>query len=1121
MNMRRRIALMAFACSCSLLLSAQEKITGKITDESGEALAGASVIVKGTTVGVVSDTEGNYSILTENEATLEASFLGYISQEIKVDGRTAINFVLSEEMNSLAEVVVTAMGIRKDTRKVGYAVSAIDAKELTKVGAPNFASALYGKAAGVRIQSAPGGNTSAVSMTVRGLSSITGNNQPLLVMDGVPLRNGNANNGEDASRTSRGWDNEHVQGNGIIDINPEDVENISILKGAAATALYGSEAANGVILVTSKRNRGQGVKVDFNATLTGNFLAYMPKVQTKYGPGTVRTSMGAYEFATDGFSETSYKGQTYKTIYNRSTHNYGPAYDGSEVLYWDGSVRKYEAISDSPWKDLFRTGFNQNYNIALAHGGERTNNRFSYTFVNDSPNQINSSYSKHNFNLTGSMKIVNKLNIDYTANYIRQNIYNRPLHINWMLTSFNGVAGSFDDMQRLRQMAVTSRGYRNVVYSETENNTLTPDEAFIFNIPFTEALKGYVFPMLANKQYETNNRFISSIAPSWDIVEGLSLRGRLATDLTSEDIEKRIATERPLSLYPSDPGGGYETIQKRYEIYYGDLMLMFERDLNNKINLSANLGFQGRQEIIRGIRMGTERGLSVENWFHIKASREPVSYWQEKADFLKTAGFASLSLSWNNAIYLEGTMRLEKTSTLRRKNNSYVYPSASGSWIFSETIDLPSWYDYGKLRVSYGIVGNAPEVYAANVAYEQNTTAGYTYGQIPVAYGNDNIRPETKHEYEIGFESRFLKNRLAFEVSYYNNRVIDQILPVTIPQSAGATSVLQNIGELNNYGIELTLSATPVQTRDFRWELRFNYAFNRNKVVKLNDGAKYINHSGIDTGGNDNVQLWSFTGRPMGDIYALAPRQIDGKNLVVGGLFSMGTERTLVGNALPDAVGGFGNTISYKNLSLDFLLDFRIGGKVMNWGYQYSMSRGTNPESLKYRDAENGGLAYYFENDKNTSIANIRSAAAGMTAVPNGEKILHDGIILDGVMESKDANGHIVYVPNTQITPVGRYYSSMYAWGASSNFRNSIFDNSYLKVRELSLRYQLPASVYSRIGCRNMSISVFGRNLFYLFKNMPMFDAEATDGTSWVKQSQIGGATATTRTVGLSIRAGF
>ena len=319
----------------------------------------------------------------------------------------------------------------------------------------------------------------------------------------------------------------------------------------------------------------------------------------------------------------------------------------------------------------------------------------------------------------------------------------------------------------------------------------------------------------------------------------------------------------------------------------------------------------------------------------------------------------------------------------------------------------------------------------------------------------------------------------------------------------------------------MTLSATPVQTRDFRWELRFNYAFNRNKVVKLNDGAKYINHSGIDTGGNDNVQLWSFTGRPMGDIYALAPRQIDGKNLVVGGLFSMGTERTLVGNALPDAVGGFGNTISYKNLSLDFLLDFRIGGKVMNWGYQYSMSRGTNPESLKYRDAENGGLTYYFENDKNTSIANIRSAAAGMTTGPNGEKILHDGIILDGVMESKDANGHIVYVPNTQITPVGRYYSSMYAWGASSNFRNSIFDNSYLKVRELSLRYQLPASVYSRIGCRNMSISVFGRNLFYLFKNMPMFDAEATDGTSWVKQSQIGGATATTRTVGLSLRAGF
>jgi hypothetical protein len=481
-------------------------------------------------------------------------------------------------------------------------------------------------------------------------------------------------------------------------------------------------------------------------------------------------------------------------------------------------------------------------------------------------------------------------------------------------------------------------------------------------------------------------------------------------------------------------------------------------------------------------------------------------------EFLKTAYFGTLGLSYAKSLYLEGSLRQEKVSTLHTGNNAYLYGAASASWILTESLKevLPAWYDYGKIRASYGVVGNAPEAYAANVAYNQNSTAGFIYNQTSDSYGNENIKPETKYEYEIGLESRFFHNRLGFEISYYNNKVVDQILNTSLPQSTGATSILLNIGELKNQGLEVTLNGTPIQTPNFKWDLRFNYAINRNKVVKLNDGTDHIKHDGIDEGGGQ-VQLWSVVGRPMGDIYAYVPQTDANGNKVIGadGLYAMDeTQRVNVGNVLPDAVGGFGTTFSYKNLSLDILLDYRIGGDVMNWGYQYSMARGTNVESLAYRDEEHGGLSYYFTNNE-MKIENIVQASAS----PNGEKIFHDGRILPGV----NADGQ----PNTQIVPVSRYYHYMYNWGSGCDYSNSIFDNSYLKLRELSLSYRLPSTLTKKLACNNLTVSAFGRNLFYIYKNMPMFDSEATDGTSWIKQSSIGGATATTRTVGFSLRASF
>jgi len=1125
--MRKKINFLALllAMAVSSVYGQQgRRVTGTVEDQLGP-VAGAAVQIKGTTTGTVTDADGRFSLNASPGQTLVVSFIGYVTKEVRFAGEPSLSIRLEEDSKLIGEVVVTALGITKEAKALGYAVSTIDAGEITKVGTPNFATALYGKAAGVRIQAAPGGNTSAVSVSVRGFSSITGNNQPLLVMDGVPIRNGNANNGEDAARTSRGWDNDHIQGNGIIDINPQDVENISILKGAAATALYGSEAANGVILVTTKKGAdGSGVRVDFNVTMAANYVAYMPKVQTEFGPGRETLSWSDEEIQTGGFFSREYNGKSYVSIYNLGTHSYGPAYDGREVLYWDGKMRKYEAQTDSPWEDLFRTGFNQTYNVAVSYGGQKSNTRFSYTYVDDTPNQLNSDYGKHNFNLAGGLKLSDNIRIDYSANYIRENIHNRPFHINWMFTSFNGVANSFADMSYFKDHTVTSMGYRNVVYNSTNptSNTLTPDEAFAFNVPFSEAVNNYIWPVMANNQYEVKGRFISSVAPSWKIIDGLTLRGRLSTDLTSENIESQSATVTPLLINPNDPGGGFGVINKSYEIYYGDIMLMFDRNIIEAVNLTANLGFQGREERSRGTRLNTEGGLATENWFHINASVRNPSYWMDHMDLLKTAVFGTLGASYKNTLYLEGTLRQEKTSTLKKGDNTYWYPSINASYLFSEQLkDVAPWYDYGKFRASYGIVGNAPDAYAAAVSYKQQSTAGFTYAQvITESYGNEYIKPETKYEFELGLESKFFNNRLGFEVSYYNNRIVDQILKNRFPLSTGSTTILQNVGELKNYGVEVTLNGTPVQTKDFSWDLRFNYAFNRNEVVKLADGADYIDNGGIDTGGGQ-VQLRSYVGRPMGDIYAYLPEiePTTGKKILNGdGTYRIDqTEMKFVGNVLPDAVGGFASTFNYKDISLDFLFDYRIGGYVTNWGYQYSMARGTNPESVAYRDEAHGGYAYYFKNNI-PSIENI-VPCEHTTVAPNGERVFHDGIKLEGV--TVDGDGKVTNANATQIVPIARYNNYMYNWGSGCDYSESIFDNSYLKLREISLSYAFPQSIYSKIGAKSLSISAFGRNLFYLYKNMPGFDAESTDGTDWMHQAAIGGSTATTRTFGLSLRASF
>lgn len=1089
-----------------------EACTGTVIDSTGEPVIGASVLVIGTNLGAATDIDGNFSIRgIKPGAKIKIAGVGYKPQEVVWQG-TPLNVTLEDNATALDEVVVTALGIKKDAKRVGYAISTVKADALTSTAAPTLGSALNGKAAGVNVSTAPGGATGSISINVRGLNSITGSNQPLIVVNGVPVRNGDANG-------DGYWGNQRVQSNGLADINPEDIESLSILKGASATALYGSEGANGVVLITTKNGQGAaGTKVEFSASVTGDWVAYMPKYQTKYGSGyNVMSRYGNANVTDDGFYNRAdnRNGNGEKRLTSAySTQYWGPKYDGRDVWYYDNTVRKYEPITDNPWSDVYRTGFDQQYNLSIVQGGEKGDMRFAYTYLDNLPTQYNSHFRKHNFMVTGNYKVLDNFNIAYSANYILSNVQNRPYRMSRLVTNFGGMFGTFDDINYLRTHTVTKAGYQNRVWSSAQHEN--PEEGWTWTPPCSALVDEYFWNIMGKMQAEHNNRLLASVTPSWNIIKGLTLQTRFATDYTTENIKLKEKTSTNMAMNNGNAGGYFSMSNNRYEIYYFDAMLMFDRQLTEKLGLTANVGWQARKEKTNNTSVSTNGGLTVENWFHLNASKNKTNASMYTSDFLKTALLGTASLSWDTWGFLEGTVRQEKISTLAPGNNSFFYPSINGSLVFSEMMgsNRPTWFDYGKVRVSYGVVGNAPAIYAATQAYNQSSIGGYVYNQLPTNVGNNLIEPEKKYEWEFGLEGKFFQNRAGFEVSYYTNRVKDQILSTTMPSSSGGKSILMNIGELKNSGLELAVYGSPIRTRDWDLELRANISFNHNEVSKLKEGVDYIEHSNYDNG---SMYLRSYVGQSMGDFYSYAPaKDAQGRNIITdAGYYKLTSEPVKVGNAMPKAIGGFGATLHWKDLFLMANLDFRIGGHVFNMPYQYMMGQGGIEESLWAHDGEPGMLKYYVA--KNAEGVNTRYQYDGATG-PNGETIHTNGIILEGVHEDG--------TPNETLIPADQYLYWTYNWGgydpqSETYYSHSLFKNSYVKFRELTLGYNLPKAFTSKFKCTGMQVSVYGRNLFYLYKNMPIFDAEATDATNWIGQACIGGSSATTRSFGVQLRMSF
>ncbi|MFC0773229.1 SusC/RagA family TonB-linked outer membrane protein [Terrimonas alba] len=1087
-------------------------IRGKVTTTDGVPLANVSVLIKGTAKGIVTNGNGEFDITGSPGDVLIFSFVGYEKKEIIIENDIPgfLTTKLSVVDKQMDEVIITSLGVRKSQRSVGYSASTITAEDLTASGNTNFASALYGKAAGVKISTAPGGATSAVQVQVRGLNSLNYNSQPLYVVDGIVIRNTNEKGIKGINNDSY-WNDPRIRGNGILDINPADIETLTILKGASATALYGSEAASGVVVITTKKgNNKKGLGVEINYTNNIEQVAFLPKYQNVYGPGADRTTNLSEGTTEEGWIEVDFNNDGINESVRpnfRAYAQFGPKMEGQIVPWWDGEMRSYSPQPNN-YKNLYRTGFNSILNAAVSHQSEKASYRFSYTRNDYKGIQVGGGLQRNTFNINSSFKINNQLSTDVVVSYINSKVHNRPYQLTRVIASYSGFFSRAEDMDLMFNKYKTSQGYKWVPWNQQQRN---PAEALRYEMK-NETLD-LLWTQLRNSEDESQNRLLSSITLNYDVNKDIHIRGRIGTDYTNLNIEGKNYNEYPLAFNSVNSTGSYTVSDGRYSIFYGDVLFTYARKVNKNLDISFNGGYQARNEKYYDQVSNTSGGLIKENWFSLNNSFSSVIANANRSSILKYAFLGFFNAGYKNYLFLEGTARQEYSSTLPPGNNSYFYPSVNTSFVFSDAFKMPSFINFGKLRASYGIVGNAPPVYASGIAYTQ-TTLSTVNGPVAslstqINAGNSDIRPENKYEAELGLEAKLFKSRLGIDLTYYNSRTIDQIIQLTVPASTGALSKLVNAGKLQSDGVELGLDLMAMKKKNFKWNARMNMAIGRTVVRQLDGAVKQIVYY---EGEQNAIRIVAEEGKTVGNIY-VHPRMTDlAGNYVIGsnGLYVIdNTKYVKVGNVMPKLTGGMANTFIYKNIAFNFMIDYRLGGQLVSPALKYNLGAGIYESTLQYRDEVHGGLPYYFNSAGEKILLNSHQSPA-----PNGSKVYHDGIILKGTtIGGKD---------NTMIVDAAYYYMNMFGWGpAALNEEGAVYNNSYIKMREAVISYTLPAKLANKMHFNSIRFSMIGRNLFYFWRTLKNLDPEATIGTNWTRQSIDDGTSAATRSYGFSVNLGF
>ncbi|MCK9167236.1 MAG: SusC/RagA family TonB-linked outer membrane protein [Bacteroidales bacterium] len=1091
--MRKFTALIALIFLCGVqLVFAQRTITGTITHaDNGDVIPGATIRIQGTTLGTVADLDGKYEVkVPESATTLIFSFVGMVTQQITIGDESVINVVLESDIQDIQGVVVTALGISRDKKALGYAVQNVDGDALTKARDNNPLGQLAGKVAGVQISGSSGNMGGSNRILIRGANSVTGENQPLFVIDGVPMDNSNFNS-TDAARGAGGID----YGNMANDINPDDIESMSILKGPSAAALYGSRGANGVIMITTKKGpKGKkGIGVSVNSGVAFETVGLLPTYQTSYG--------GGY----GPFDEAEIDGKMRLLPGYAIDESWGPKYEDQSVVHWfnlsdwEAAGKPAGGLTEDPWrtpendvKSFFETGVTWTNNVAVTGANDAGSFRLSYTNMTSDGYMPNSQLDKNTVNFSGAHKLGDKLHASAVMTYIRTDAMGRAYtgyDDNNVMQKFTQWGQRQLDMVRLSDY-VNPDGTQRVWNRGAWDN---PNPEYSNN-PYWTAYRNYTT--------DSRDRVYGNMGLVYDITDFLKVKGTMYTDFYTFRNHERIAIGSQETPYYSEGIRQYQ--ENNYEA-----LLMFDKQLNEDFSLKLNAGGNVRKSnYFRNIGQ-TSGGLVLPELYTLANSVDPVVIDDYNNKKQVNSVLGSASLGWKYMLYLDLTARNDWSSTLPMENNSYFYPSVTGTFVFSEMDALADaeWLSFGKIRAGWASVGNDTDPYNLTETYTNYAPNfnGVPRYSVPNSLPNNNLLPERTNSWEVGAEMSFLNNRMGLDVTYYNMLTNDLITQIDITAASGYTSKWINAGQMSNKGIELMLSGAPVRNDNFEWNIAFNFSKNNNELLELYQDIE--NYRLIN--GPFKVTVNASVGQPYGVLMGSDfIRDDEGNKLVstTGRWRKTTSTNEVLGSVMPNYNLGIINNFKIFGADLGFVIDIQNGGSYFSTSYMWGMYSGMLEESVWYDDYESMDVT---------------------PADPDGQDIREGGVILNGVygyydeatetVVYTDAEGNIVDTPVANETAISgeRWCSDFY----SSADAQEVFDASYIKLREVTLGYTLPKKLTGPIN--NLRIAAYGRNLMIWGLDNRHFDPEAAVTSSGNIQGIEGAAMPSMRNFGINLSFNF
>ncbi len=1113
MSMKKITSFLAFLMLVGLpLLNAQpQTISGKVTSsEDGSAVPGASIVVKGTTTGTMTAADGTYSLkVPEGAETLVVSFVGMKSKEVPILDMTEIDIQLDPEVVGLEEVVVTALGISKEKKALGYAVQEVKSDEVTRAKNENLINSLAGKVSGVQIKTNTnfGGSSNII---VRGSSSLTGNNQALFVIDGIPISNMNTNNSGQMTGRS-GFD----YGNPISDINPDDIESISVLKGAAATALYGSRAANGVIIISTKKGsttrKGTAMEVNVNHSTMFHTLdkSTFPEHQTEYGAGY--GPFGSGLFAGEDPASTDYPELFHYDFdgdgtddYIVDTHNdgsMGAKFDPNLMVFqWDAFypesptyLQKSPYVAPDHGADyFFDTGHTIKNSIDVKGGTTVSTFRLAYANTDQTGMMPNSERKKNSLNLSGSYNLLD--NLEVSANAIYSNTYtkgrNHTGYSDNLMSMFRQWYNVGADMKMLEDYYDLTG--KNLTHHPQSENDLSP---IYWDNPYWQRFENY--------QDDERDRLIGYAEVNWAITSGLNFMGRYSMDHYNFVQQERKAVGSVSGEFGVDRPevtSGYDRNDIFFQETNFDALLNYNRSISQDIDFTGMVGTNIRRSKYERVKASTNGGLAVPSVYSLGNSIDPMLPPEERSQRIGVNGiFADIGFSYDDMFFLDGTVRRDVSSTLPSDNNAYIYPSVSSSLIFSELINS-DFLSFGKLRVNWAQVGKDAPWGRVNDAYRIDAPFnGRTMVQIPSYKNNPDLKPEISTDIEAGLNVAVMDGRIGLDVAVYQKNSVNQIVPLSVSRVTGFASKYVNVGEIQNQGLEILASFVPVKTNNFKWDVFLNWSKNINQVVSLGDQIENLQLAALQGGVTINAREGEPYGTIQGTDYIYSP---DGRKVVGSdGFYEVtATSDKVIGNINPDWNAGITNTLSYKGLHASFLIDMQMGGDIFSLDQWYGQGTGLYPNTIGNNDLGNPKRDPVLDPDGNRIWPFIGIPGYNPE---DGYSEESGGIIKEGVVgiDNDDDGEYDEYVENKKRIDGNTYTAYGFVNDPNAAF---IYDASYVKLREVSIGYTLPKSILKNTFVGDLTISLVGSNLWIIHKNLPYADPEASQGSGNIQGWQSG-----------------